>query len=169
MISKVKMSFLRSSSILQAFFRVANTLYHLSLSACRFYFLFRSFGEGGSLDSEFFGNAAVAEHFEPVFALAQNSGAQQSARVDLGAVFKPIERGKVYDLERLCENVVESSFGYAPCERHLAALEADAPAASGTSLLSLISAAGRFTVTGCAAPALALADLGAAQGGGKVI
>src|SRR5699024_9028652 len=138
---------------------------HLGLSAHRLYLLLCRFGEGGSLDSEFLGEAAVAEHLHAVNALGEHAGLKQRGGIDLGAVLKAVEGGDVDGLQRLGEDVVEAPLGDTSRKRHLAAFEANADAAAAPGLLALMAAASGLAVARAVAPALALGDLGAAGGG----
>ena len=66
--------------------------------------MLRRFGEGGGLDGERLGEAAVAEDLEAVLALAEYARGQQGGGVDLAARLEALEGGDVDLLKGLGED-----------------------------------------------------------------
>ena len=101
--------------------------------------------------------------------MGDDAGVQDRLNVDDGAVLKLVENGDVERIQRLREDVVEAPLRDAACQRHLAALEADAGAAAAARLLALVAAARGLAVTGGMASALALVNMGGAGYGRKIM
>ena len=98
------------------------------------------------MNGERFGNFAIAEQFDCVVVIADESRFKQSFAVD-GVALNFLELRDVDGLEVLAEiEVIETTARKLAVEGHLTALETDANTAAGTSFLSLVAFAGGFTV-----------------------
>ena len=99
-----------------------------------------------NVNGERFGNFAIAEQFDCVVVIADESCFKQGFAVD-GVALNFLELRDVDGLEVLAEiEVVETTARELAVEGHLTALETDADAAAATSFLSLVAIAGGFTV-----------------------
>ena len=120
-------------------------------------------------DGELLGQLALAQDLDAVLALGKDASLEQNIDVDLGAVFKALKSSHVHGLKTLGENVVETALGDAAGQRHLAAFKADANAAAGAGVLTLVTTACGLAVAGGVAAALTLGHVGAAGSGRKIV
>ena len=116
-----------------------------------------------------FGDVAITENLEAIFALAQDACIQESLYVYDCAIFELLQSGDVDGVQRLSKDVVEASLGDTTCQRHLAAFKSDADAAAGAGLLTLVTATCGLAVAGSVAAALALSNMSGAHCGGEFI
>src|SRR5262249_13410126 len=98
--------------------------------------------EGMCAHRQFFGDLAVSENFYSVTAAFRQAPVAQRRFVHSGAVVECVEGLDIHrNVVRPVPRVVESAFGNAANERHLAAFETDADRAAGTGCLAFTPAA----------------------------
>ena len=121
------------------------------------------------MNGERFGNFAVAEQFDCVVVIADQSRFKQSFAVD-GVALNFLEFRDVDGLEVLAEiEVVETSARKLAVERHLTALKTDPNTAAGTSFLSFVAFPGGFTVATALPAPEAFGGMGCALNGWNFI
>ena len=131
-------------------------LYHLSLSTYCLNLLLSSAGENCSLNSEIFGEFALAEYLNAVLSNVGNDTlSEKSCAINYLAVIEFVERLNIYYRVLLAEEVVlETSLGELTVKRKLTSLEAGSNTAAGTCVLALVTLTSGFSVTGTCASAL---------------
>ncbi len=105
-----------------------------------------------SADRKFLFKIPLAKDFDTVFASIGQSRFFHQFFIDAGTLLKLIQARQIHHgILRFEIGVIESAFGHAANQRHLAAFKTGANRTAGTRALAFATASARFTMTACAA------------------